>query len=219
MKRVVFVATLCVFVAGPATAGLIPYGVHNDVLLDTVVNDWGWTIAYRANYGVYNVSIDDMFANASGDYVMLAGIHDASATIDVLAAALKTDVFTYTPRDVTHAANGVEWYCNGGSMGFAGLGDTIKQNSADIIGSGAWGQGYYPAERDRLSWHTDAHGGYSALPTEVDGGWRCGANITLNSSTEWDRLVLTYTPVPVPGAVLLGLLGLGSAGLKLRRFA
>ena len=31
--------------------------------------------------------------------------------------------------------------------------------------------------------------------------------------------VKAFTPVPVPGAVLLGALGLGVAGIKLRRFA
>ena len=30
---------------------------------------------------------------------------------------------------------------------------------------------------------------------------------------------VTFTPVPVPGAVLLGLLGLSAAGIKLRKFA
>ncbi len=196
--------------AGPVMADLIPVGVQNDVELNTVLNDWGWTIAYRGDYRD-NVSLNTMFGNATGEYIMLAGIQDGSATIDVLAAALKTDVFTYTAKDVTHAANGAEWYCNGGSMGFAGLGDTINQSSADINGSSWRGS----PERDRLSWHTNSS--YSALPTSIERGWRSGSNIELNSSTDWDRMVLTYTVVPVPGAVLLGMLGLSVAGVKLRK--
>jgi hypothetical protein len=41
-----------------------------------------------------------------------------------------------------------------------------------------------------------------------DGGWY---DIAIDN--------LTVTPVPVPGAVMLGMLGLGVAGLKLRKFA
>lgn len=36
---------------------------------------------------------------------------------------------------------------------------------------------------------------------------------------DWIRVVTTGTVVPVPGAVLLGLLGLGAVGIKLRRHA
>jgi len=41
------------------------------------------------------------------------------------------------------------------------------------------------------------------------------ADVYLKSST----LGGEFTPIPVPGAILLGILGLGAAGLKLRRFA
>ena len=34
-----------------------------------------------------------------------------------------------------------------------------------------------------------------------------------------DNLIVDFVPVPVPAAVLMGLLGLGAAGLKLRKFA
>jgi hypothetical protein len=44
------------------------------------------------------------------------------------------------------------------------------------------------------------------------------------STSDWDYtdfvvMVESVTPVPVPGAVLLGILGLSAAGIKLRRFA
>ena len=43
-------------------------------------------------------------------------------------------------------------------------------------------------------------------------------------TSDWDYtdfvvMVESVNPVPVPGAVLLGILGLSAAGIKLRRFA
>ncbi len=196
----------------PVGGAFLPYGPQNDVALDTVLNDWGWSIAYRGHYGD-SVSLDTMFGGATGEYIMLAGINNATNTIDVLAAALKTDVLTYTAYNTTHAANGSEWYCNEYSLGFAGLGDTIRQYSADVYD--AWDVGV--PERDRLSWH--ASGDYESIPTYINGGWRSGTNTGLNYSTDWDRLVLTSNVVPLPAGVLLGILGLGVAQWRLRKRA
>jgi hypothetical protein len=210
------VCLLCL--AGSASAGVVPYGVQNDVPLNTILNDWGWTIVYQGDYG-NSESLETMFGGATGEYVMLAGIQDGSSTVDVLAAAPTSEVFTYTALNATHAANGAEWYYNGSSMGFAGLGEAIQQNSAD--GYDVWTLG--SPERDRLSWHT--LGGSGSTPTAVDGGWRSGPTLYLNSGdTGWDRLVLTYTgdvvaSVPAPGAILLGTLGAGLVGWMRRRRA
>jgi hypothetical protein len=50
-----------------------------------------------------------------------------------------------------------------------------------------------------------------------------GWNSTNNRDFYFDKAVLTVNtevnPVPVPGAVLLGILGLSAAGVKLRKFA
>jgi hypothetical protein len=43
--------------------------------------------------------------------------------------------------------------------------------------------------------------------------------ISTSYAFEFDNLAVGLNPVPVPGAVLLGILGLGIAGMKLRRFA
>lgn len=184
--------------SGQAGASLIiPNGVQNDVALSTVTGAWGWTVAYQGDYS-QTVSIADMFANTTGQYVMLAAHRKGSNTFEVLAAALKTDVQTYTPYNTTHTSNGVEWYYNNFSIGFAGLGDTIIQSSADINGS-AWSG---TPERDRLSWHS----GGSSTPTAIFGGWRAGAFIELNSSTEWERFVLTgdnLSAVPEPSSIAL----------------
>jgi hypothetical protein len=50
------------------------------------------------------------------------------------------------------------------------------------------------------------------------GGLRIGFKARIDSTNDTDSFV-DIAPVPVPAAVLLGLLGLGVAGLRLRRFA
>jgi len=212
MKKILAGLVMILTLSVSANAAVIPYGVHNDVSYNTVVNDWGWSVVYSGTYGTDDIPMSTIFNGVgAGDYVMLAGIQRGSSTIDVLAAALYGAVTTYTARNVTHASNGAEWYYNGGSMGFAGLGDTISQSSADVNGQD---------ERDRLSWHTV--GGYEVLPSLVEYGWRSGDNTSLNSSSEWLRMVLVADGSPPPGIpepstfLLLGagLIGLVAVGRK-----
>lgn len=174
-------------------AAFIPTGIHNDVNIDTVVNEWGWEITHRDSYAS-TISIEDLFSdfNAS-DFVMLASVASGSDTFDVLASALLTDVTSVTARHETHVSNGVSWYYNSLSLGFAGENDVIRQGAADFLGLD---------ERDRLSWHTNSSLGRAGdiTPESLIGGWRSGDNYSLNRSTEWERVVLRYS-VPVQAEV------------------
>jgi hypothetical protein len=219
MKRTVLLSAAFAFLfcgAETAKAGFLPVGVQNDVQLSTVTGAWGWSIIYQDSYSVDSVAISTAFAGA-GDYLMLGAIRHGSSTIEVLAAALTSDVMTHTAQHVTHTANGAEWYFNGGSLGFAGLGDTIFQTQADVNGFN---------ERDRLSWHTNGPAGfigeYSAAPTHIRFGWRAGTFTGLNGSTEWDKIIFTMNaeanPVPAPAGLMLVATALPFAGfLGLRR--
>lgn len=221
MKKLCSAAFLTTILTSSAIAGNIPIGVQNDVDYNTVLSNWGWEVIYRGDYSASG-NISDLFPGVTnGDYLMLAAIEDGSSSFDILAAALFEEVTTYTPYNTTHTANGSEWYYNGGSMGFAGLGDTIVQSSADINGSSWDGS----PEDDRLSWHTaddnGYNGAYTISPTSFIYGWRSGVNIGLNDSTNWDRVVLKYVgtaPVPEPSTMLLFSAGiLGLAGLRRKR--
>lgn len=212
-------ATLAlVFAAFSAqAASYTPTGVQNDVDYNSVLNG-GWKIVYQGAYGA-TTSISDLFGSiAAGSKVMLAAKNVASSVFDVLAWAGLEEVTQYTGLNQTHQANGVEWYYNGYSMGFAGAGDTIQQNSADINGSANANQ---TPERDRLSWHTG--GGYNVAPTVVNGGWRSGDNIWLNNSQDWQRYVLVQdniAPVPEPetyAMLLAGLAIMGAAAARRRK--
>ena len=210
LKALAAVAVLALSSTAAEAQTYTPVGVQNDVSYSDVING-GWSEVYRGDYGS-NVSVASIFDQiAAGSQVMLAAIQDGSTTFDVLAAASVEDVLQVTAKNQTHTANGANWYFNGSSMGFAGLNDVIDQNTADIAGSGEWG---YSVERDRLSWHTQ---GSNASDMTLNGGWRSGSNIWLNSSTDWNRVVLVAAPVPEPETYALLLAGLGMVGSMARR--
>ena len=210
LKALAAVAVLALSSTAAEAQTYTPVGVQNDVSYSDVING-GWSEVYRGDYGS-NVSVASIFDQiAAGSQIMLAAIKDGSTTFDVLAAARVEDVLQVTAKNQTHTANGANWYFNGSSMGFAGLNDVIDQNTADIAGSGEWG---YSVERDRLSWHTQ---GSNASDMTLNGGWRSGSNIWLNSSTDWNRVVLVAAPVPEPETYALLLAGLGMVGSMARR--
>lgn len=220
MRRLIATVTLVLVVVASAPiakAGVIPVGVQNDVSYNTVINDWGWKVIYSDTYATTDVDIDDLFVGA-GEYVMLAAKRADIDSFDILAAATLAEVRTSTYLHQTHLANGAQWYYNGYSMGFAGEGDLIYQDSADT-----WEytiHQHLPWESDRLSWHT-GHDQTYTVPTVLESGWRSGVNVDLDSSEDWERFVLTYAPDAVPEpttlAIWSALGGLGMIAARRRR--
>jgi hypothetical protein len=221
-RLAIFVPALFLF-AGQVRADYVPSGVQTNVPVSTVLGG-GWSIVFQDTYADNGTLISTVFAGVSpGDYVMLAARPVGSDTFTLLAAGLDSDVQYYTPYNTTHTANGVNWYYNGASMGFAGAGQSIYQSDADIMDASGWGHPdpNRPDGSLRLSWHTFDSGGPGVAPTILDYGWRAGNNIGLNGSSDWERdvLVLNASPVPEPGriAALIGLVGTGLIGLVWRR--
>jgi hypothetical protein len=210
-----------------ATAAIIPFGVQKNVSVNTVLNTWGWSIAYQGDYNVDSVALSTVFAGVStGDYVMYAAKQKNSNEFALLAAGLESDVRTYTAFNQTTLSNGVAWYFNGGSMGFAAGNQSISQNEADVMDSGFGPNDPNNADGStRLSWHTSAGGGvigeYGVSPTHLRYGWRAGDTAFLNNSSDWERFVLVAranNAIPEPGSLLVwGVLGLAGMGMTNRR--
>jgi hypothetical protein len=202
-----FAAGLVSLSTPAVAADYLPSGVQTNVSLSTVTNG-GWSLCYSGTYGSFGASLANIASGCSGTNMMLAGRATGSDTLLVLAQALETDVmFDTGTGNVTHNANGVEWYFNNSySWGFANGGQTVYRFSCDTNDSSG-----EPGGATRLCWHTG--GGM------LQGGWRAGNNIWLNESTAFERLVFTFngSAVPEPSTWAMMLLGFAGIGVAVRR--
>jgi hypothetical protein len=136
----------------------------------------GWTVCHTDRYEESSTSLSTILSNCNQEKLMLACRQTGSDNLIVAAYAHRDDVTYDTGTgDTPHNANGVGWYYDDSySWGFADQGDPIDRNSCDTASS---------AGQYRLCWHTS--GG------NLNHGWRCGTNTDLNSSSAYERLVLT----------------------------
>lgn len=199
----VFAASVLAPVA--AAQSYYPAGPQTDVPLATVQSG-GWSLCAQQTYDTPLFDFPAACDSGPGVRLMLACRATGSDTIQLLAAAPAEDVLFETGDDstTTNTANGSEWYYepsdgpgDGEAMGFARAGDSVSLNSCDTDGSGA--------VDERLCFHiTPSDSSY--------GGYRCGTDVGLNSSTAYERLFFqtgSAEPAQVPAVPLAGLLVLG----------
>jgi len=187
-----------------ANSLVIPFGPQNDISLNTVINDWGWSECYSATYNTLFVggNANQALSNCEGDYLMLAARRTGSSMFEVLAASDRSGVLSFSNNDsVAHASNGSVWYYSPFfSWGFAGENDNVIRQICDRQGL---------AERDRLCWSTD---------TITGDRWdRAGTFVGLGNSAAWEKVILVPTQIAetidVSEPATLGLLTFAIAGI------
>lgn len=169
-----------VAVSGQPAHAIGPFaGVQTNV---PVASLEGWTPCYSDTYGNSGTSLATIQAGCSQAHLLLGCRMVGSPDLLVAAHAPRADVLFDTGTGNTpHDANGVGWYYNDShSWGFAEQGDPISRNSCDTTAS-SWDGYAGPNPDKRLCWHTGSG--------TIDGGWRCGDNIELNSNNSWERVV------------------------------
>jgi hypothetical protein len=168
---------LLVLAAAPAQALYYPSGPQTFVPKDQLD---GWQLCFSDLYGATE-SLDNVLGPCNQDLLLLAGGPTDSPTFTVLAAAPRADVIFDTGESNTpHNANGTGWYFNANwSWGFAKEGDAINRDECDVVAD----QDPGPNPDLRLCWHT--LGGNGSL----SGGYRAGAAVDLNDSTDYTRYV------------------------------
>jgi hypothetical protein len=153
-------------------------GVQENVPLASLV---GWTQCYLDVYSNSATPLSTILSACNQSKLLLACRPTGSQTLQLVAMAPKSDVtFDTGTGNVTHNANGIEWYYNNSSSwGFAPGGDPVSRTSCDTQASSINAAGVDGDKR--LCWHTG--GG------NINGGWRCGTSDSLNGSPAFERLV------------------------------
>jgi hypothetical protein len=148
-------------------------GVQTNVPIASLT---GWTQCYMDLYNNSSTPLTTILAQCNKNKLLLGCRTNNAATLIVAAHAPRTDVtFDTTGDQVTlHQANGVGWYYNNNwSWGFVQGGDPVQKFSCDVLST--------PNNDRRMCWHTG--GG------NINSGYRCGTNTSLNGATSHQRLV------------------------------
>jgi hypothetical protein len=174
--------------------GVVPYAMHSlssgvggglNPLFEPMVNvpesaftDQDWIVCYSDLYSNTGTPLSTILSTCDKPNLMLACRPVGSSTFTVADFANRNDVLTDTGVNAgtTNRENGAGWYYNANwSWGFAKSGDSVAKSSCDVSSGNA---------DKRLCWHTG--GG------NINGGWRCGEATGLNSSTDWERVILHH---------------------------
>lgn len=158
-----------------ATPMTIDYftGIRNNQSIAAMT---GWSVCHTS---VYNASetLANIQAACSRDNLLL-GCRLVAAPDNLIVAAHgpRSTVLQDVGSGVTASvdANSVSWYYNASSSwGFFEPGDGVSRGTCDTA------TGTFP--QNRLCWHT---------ANDVNGGYRCGATINLNTSALYERVIL-----------------------------
>jgi hypothetical protein len=145
-------------------------------------------------------------------------------TVNLTLAAAAFDLSTAT--DIAIARDGTVFLVNTYDVYTVDMGTgalTLRHNFGppDILTHALAGISFSTDGPDNVLFGYEVNGSDDIYQYDISSGYAAtsfASNIIPSFNAGRGDLA-TITPVPIPGAVLLGLLGLGAAGVKLRRFA
>ena len=163
---------------GPLS-GLIS-GIQRDIPV-AALTQRGWQPCHVSTYDRAGQPLDDVLEACAGEQLFIGCRATGAPTL--LAGA--EGLFDEVTRDVgngagaTHTHNQVDFYFSReASWGFAPAGVGVNRNTCDVADE---------ASPERMCWHTTA--------SQFRGGWRCGANVRLNASAAFERVIFTRDQV------------------------
>lgn len=220
-KKKITLAVGLALACAQSMAAVLPYGVQVNVSKATVANHWGWTECYSGSSWA-NDNIASLLSDCRGDSLMLAASKVGSDSYGILAAAGRNDVLFDTGiqtgygNDVTHVANGAQWYFSDNwSWGFSELGNAVELSSCDVdLYAPYAGEGNKnPKGNTGMCWHTNSG--------SLNPGW--GMNLGgqfIGLGNTWNRVVLSANVIEasaVPEPATPALFGVALAALALLR--
>jgi hypothetical protein len=221
MKKMVFIAIACAFLASPAMADMANWNF----------NDVGWSWNRSTSTLTITVPEDDIsnFSIASTGQNALSTWPSSSGNVYVS--------MVLTPFVANHLANvaGSFWITD--AIGNKLSGSITADPYAYLNGGGVTQYNQWSGGVEILSYASSDgkfHGNLSGSPSLLSLGpqalWVGSLSVTIpNRTFLLDLPTISnqtgaqlqgqiVSPVPIPGAILLGILGLSAAGLKLRKF-
>lgn len=215
MKRLLFIAIVCAFVAMPVRA---------DLITDGDFSDWNFGSKQFGSTGTATVTREDSGGNP-GARLNITTVSGAT----VYGIANKADYSTALPLADTPFELKLDVKSGPGAFGQGQRIQLLVEQASSIYAYNLDITGY-PLNWDTLSFSgTFTESSFSlwsgsgpATPDFGGGtptlfGFAAGNSSSGTLTQYYDNFSLEI--VPVPGAVLLGVLGLSAAGWKLRKFA
>ena len=214
MRRILFVVTLCAFVAAPTFGDIFTVGSTSQVQYTGVT---GGTVTIGGTWhtgGVYAGSYDLVVDGVSMQSFCI-DLQDntvgSTQTYDVTALKDAPDL-SFGPMGAAKATELAEllyenWVPGMTNAQLLSLQVAVWEVTAD------GGTGTFDLTADSF---TASNAGAVTMLGTIDGGYAPTSLFVGLSNTSYQDYVVK---VPLPGAVLLGFLGLSAAGIKLRKFA